>query len=127
MGLRSSAISITGKGFDIERGVKESPITSIVLLRRDHNSATSVPWAVLKTYESGFITRYNSFRVQTEIEIATEDDLTTDVPKLMGIALMRGSRGMICMIENGDATPPDDERFTWLFFGRIKVSEIYTI
>lgn len=126
MGVRSSAINITGKGFDIERKVKESPITSIILLRRDHHGTTS-PYAVLKTYDSGFIQRYNSFRGQTEVEIATLDDLSVDATKLVGIALMQGDVGRICMISDGDVQPPDDDRWTWIFFGRIKVSEEYRL
>lgn len=117
---------MTGKGFDIERKVKQSPFTSIILLKRDHAGTTS-PYAALKTYERGFILRYNNFRSQAEIEIATADDLSADVTKLMGIALMVEGTGKICMISNGDIVPPDDERFTWLFFGTIKVAEIYTV
>lgn len=123
MGIRKGAIRAIGRGFDVERKVKDSPIDKIILLKRD---GTTKPYSEMKVYTNGFIVRYNSFRNQSEIEIATEDDLSQDVLNLMAIAVISGATGKIHAATDGDVVPPDDSRFTWMFYGSIRANEIYT-
>lgn len=111
MGLRADAIKVTGEGFDIERQIKESPVDKVILLALDGGGQK---YSVLRQFTSGFIVRHSTFRNQPYVEIATDIDLSNDVMRTARLVL--GNR--IHLVEEGDVVPPDDDRFTWMIYGR---------
>lgn len=123
MSVRESAIKAIGKGFDIERRVKGSPVDRIALLARDGRTRA---YRELRAYDKGFILRYNGFRDRSIIEIATTDNLLEHVVDLVAVAVVYGTTGVIHAATGADLTPPDDRRFTWMISGEVRPTESYT-
>lgn len=124
MGLRDSAIKVTGKSFDIERKIKGSPIRSIILLKRD---GSTKPYAEIRTFTDGFRVGYTEVRNQSRIEIATPHNITNDLVNLFAIAVMTGKTGKIHAVSLADVAEPDDDRFTWLIYGSVRPNEVYEV
>ncbi len=114
MGVRENAIRITAKGFNMERRILSPGLSYVILLAQD--SKVSKGFRELRRYDAGFIARSNTFRNQKEFEIATLDDLSADTVFLTHLAY----KGRLYKVGEGDIVEPDDERFTWLFYGSIR-------
>lgn len=113
MSILTTGIKVTGKGFDIERRLL-SPSANYLILLRQNKSGSGL--TQLKRFDNGFIKRNNSFRNQSEFEIATLDNISSEVLLTSFI----GYDGYLYSVSEGDIVPPDSTRFTWLIYGRIR-------
>lgn len=109
MGLRDNAIRAIGRGFDTERRLINPGSQYLILLERDKTNDTG--FKELKKYTKGFTVYSDSYRNQRIFEVATVDDLSTVMLTTGFIAY----NGLLYEIDEGDITPPDDGRFTWMF------------
>lgn len=105
-----TAIKETGKGFDIERKLVMPLNSWVALLGRDSREKT---FYQLRYYAKGFIPRTNNFRTGFYVEIATLDNLRSDILKCTHFVI----NGTCYALSDGDVFQPSGDRFSWMIYG----------
>src|SRR5687768_11611050 len=113
MALLGQAIKLTAEGFDIERRELLPAGAWIALLARDHRTKAFEQLRLYSGAKAGFMVRFDGYRRQNYVEIATADDLTDVILKTSNYAF----NTKVFAVEDGDTFPPFGDRFTWMIYG----------
>lgn len=113
---REQFIKEIAGGFDEERKILMPPNSWIALLAPGQDS----PFDQLRYYTKGFITRSNNFRTGFYVEIATIENLLSDIQNCSHFAV----NGICYATGEGDTFPPSGDRLTWMIYGT-HVRDVY--
>lgn len=111
-GLREDLIPVIAEGFDIENELIDGNSHLLIVLRYDGRDDI---FQELFRYYKGHKKTFDKYRQKAVFEIATLDNLFGITKRASHLSY----DGLVYSVNTGDIAPPDNDRWTWLFYATI--------